>query len=104
MKVNVITVGNYLNGFTIQSARNSFFIINPHLDVASQQYMPEEPKVHLYFHMRLSPLVGATSRNHFAYLEPLSTCNLDLKVNSIRDVGLQLSQVDVKKNKRKKNS
>ena len=47
MKVYVITVGNYLNGFSIQSARNSFFIINPHLDVASRQYIPEEPKVHL---------------------------------------------------------
>ena len=51
--------------------------------------------------MHLSPLVGATLENHFAYLEPLSTCNLDLKVNSIRDVGSQLSQV-MWKNKQKK--
>ena len=103
MKVNVIAVGNYLNGFTIQSARNSVFIINPYLDVASQQYIPEEPKVvHLYFHMHLYPLVGETLGNHFVYLEPLSTCNLDLKVKSIRYVGSQLSQVDVKHKQKKK--
>ena len=33
MKTNVITVGNYLNGFSIQSMKNYFHTINPHLAV-----------------------------------------------------------------------
>lgn len=54
MKINVITVGNYMNGFSVQSSKTYFNTINPHLDRTSQQWIPDEPTIHLFFHMHLS--------------------------------------------------
>jgi len=49
MITNVTTVGYYLNGSSIQSMRNYFFTINPHLDVSNQQWIPEDPNIHTFF-------------------------------------------------------
>ena len=86
MKINVITVGNYMNGFSVQSSKTYFNTINPHLDGTSQQWIPDEPTIYLFFHMHLSPLVPAPSGNHFGFLEPLLTCQFKLEVNSIKEM------------------
>ena len=70
MKTNVITVGNYLNGFSIQSMKNYFHTINPHLEVSDEGFIPEHPQIHIFFHIHKNPLVGASSGNHFGYLQP----------------------------------
>jgi len=79
MKTNVTTVGKYSNGFSIQSMRNYFYMINPHLDVSSQQWIPEDTNIHIFFHTHMLQLVGALSGNHFAYLQPLSSLVMCIK-------------------------
>ena len=92
MKTNVITVGNYLNGFSIQSMKNYFHTINPHLEVSDQGFIPEHPQIHIFFHIHKSPLVGASSGNHFGYLQPLSSCTLNFDTNTIKEVGVRTTQ------------
>ena len=88
MKTNVITVGNYLNGFSIQSMKNYFHTINPHLEVSDQGFIPEHPQIHIFFHIHKSPLVGASSGNHFGYLQPIESASEIRK--KFRSVGVSV--------------
>ena len=92
MKTNVITVGNYLNGFSIQSMKNYFHTINPHLEVSDEGFIAEHPQIHIFFHIHKNPLVGASSGNHFGYLQPLSSCTLHFDKNTIKEVGVRTTQ------------
>ena len=86
-KVNVISVGNYLNGFIINDMQSYFLKHNQHLEASVQELIPEHPAIHIYFHTFGSPLQRMSNGNHFAYLEPIPTPNFLVEANTIQAVG-----------------
>ena len=86
-KVNLISVGNYLNGFIINDMRSYFLKQNQHLEASIQELIPEYPAIHIYFHTFGSPLQRTNNGNHFAYLEPIPTPNFLVEANTIQAVG-----------------
>ena len=66
MTLNVIVIGNYLNGF---SANNMHHYL---LQLRLPDVIPDKPAIHVYFHRFGSPLEIANNCNHFAYLKPTS--------------------------------
>ena len=66
MKLYVIVIGNYLNGFSANSMHCYL------LQVRLPNIIQAEPAIHVYFHQFGSPLEMANNGNHFAYLEPIT--------------------------------
>ena len=86
-KVNVVSVGNYLNGFIVNDMRLYFLMQNQHLEPSFQDLIPEKPVIHVFFHTFGSPLQKISNGNHFAYLEPIPTPNFLVGTNTIKVVG-----------------
>ena len=67
MKINVIVIGNYLNGF---SANRIYSYL---LQLRLPNIILAEPAIHVYHSLFGSPLEMVNNSNHFAYLEPITT-------------------------------
>ena len=99
MKLNVIVIGNYLNGF---SANNMHHYL---LQLRLPDVIPDKPAIHVYFHRLGSPLEITSNCSHFSYLKPTSIptderINCDLQnsqrqpiVSQYQEYSIALTQV-----------
>ena len=79
MKFNVISVGNYSNGFILNNMQS---YLNQMLRLEENNIL-ENDTVYVYFHNIGRPLEKMTNGNHFAYLEPIAVPNLIIATNTI---------------------
>ena len=57
---------------------------NQHLVLSQQEVIPTDPAIHVFFHTFGNPSKKMTNGNHFAYLEPIDSPDLSMKINSIK--------------------
>ena len=81
-KFNVISVGNYMNGFILNNMQlNLNQILHREMNNIFTNGV-----IHIFFHNYGEPLQKMTNGNHFAYLEPDPGCNLSLDRNTIQEI------------------
>ena len=78
-KLNVISVGYYLNGFILNSTKS---YLNQMLR-SERNDISENESVYVYFHSYGRPLEKIENGNHFPYLEPLAVPNFTIERNTI---------------------
>ena len=66
MKLNVIVIGNYLNGFSANSMH--YYLPQLRLPIIIEV----ELSIRVYFNQFVSPLEMVDDGNHFVYLEPIT--------------------------------
>ena len=81
-KVNVISVGNYMNGMI---SNNMLLLLNQimqcnNINISTNGSLPG------YFHNIGSPLQKMMNGNHFGYLEPVDYPNISLSTNTIEPI------------------
>lgn len=86
LKVNVVSVGNYLEGFACNDMRVYFRTQNPHLPSSLKECIPEDNAIFIYFHLFGKPLEKTINGNHFGYLESIPTPNFVVEPNTIKAV------------------
>ena len=86
LKVNIVSVGNYLEGFACNDMRVYFMTQNPHLPSSLKECIPKDPVIHIYFHLFGNPLEKTSNGNHFGYLEPIPTTSFVVQPNTIKAV------------------
>ena len=89
LKVNIVSVGNYLEGFLHNDMRAYFLRQNQHLETSLHEWIPENPVIHIFFHAFGNPLQRTSNGNHFGYLESIPTPTFAVEPNTIKAVGEQ---------------
>ena len=85
--MNVVSVGNYLEGFINNDMRTYHMRQNQYLKSSLQEWIPEILVIHIFFHIYSSPLQRMSNINHFGYLESILTQNFIVEPNTIEVVG-----------------
>ena len=67
LRINITTVGNYMNGFI---CRNMQIILNNILH-SNDYLISDSGTIYTYFHIFLDPLKRMADGNHFAYMQPI---------------------------------
>ena len=83
-KVNVISIGNYRNGFVnnnMQLLLNQI-LGNRTIDISLKG------RLHVYFHKFGSPLEKITNGNHFGHLEAINNPEVRLNNNTIQEISV----------------
>ena len=78
-KINVVTVGNYMNGIQL----NNMHICMRQILSRYNVDILMTGCIHVYFHNFGYPLCKSTNGNHFGYLEPVSCANINVPINTI---------------------
>ena len=86
-KVNIVSVGNYLEGFINNDMRTYCMRQNQYLKSSLQEWIPEIPVIHIFFHIYGSPLQRMSNINHFGYLESIPRPNVLVEPSTIKAVG-----------------
>ena len=78
MKIDVVSVGNYLNEFMVISHQ---YVLATLINVPVDN--PDNKKIYILYHKHYHPLEKIISGNHFAYLEPVTYQVISMETNSI---------------------
>ena len=81
-KVNVISVGNYMNGMI----SNSMQLLINQIIQCNNVNISSNGTLRVYFHNIGSPLQKMLNGNHFGYLEPVDNHNISLRTNTIETI------------------
>ena len=64
LRVNVIKVGNYLNGFINNNTQSYIYQQNPHLEFHAIDIIPEIHVIHVYYRLFLLPINNSSYSNN----------------------------------------
>ena len=68
LHVNIITVGNYMNGFITNNMQLNLNQVLKH----SGYHISQSSTIYVYFHSFQNPFTRMREGNHFAYMHPIS--------------------------------
>ena len=68
LHVNIITVGNYMNGFI---SNNMQLNLN-HISQCNDYHITRSSTIYVYFHIYKNPIARMSDGNHFAYMHPIT--------------------------------
>ena len=78
-KVNIISIGNYSNGFISNNMQNYLRTL-----LGTSTNISQNGHLHVFFHTYGSPLIGCINGNHYAYLQPITKPRSTIPNNTIK--------------------
>ena len=66
--VNIISVGNYLNGFILNNMQMNL----NHILKCNDYCITNTSTIYVYFHVYQNPIIRMNDGNHFAYMHPIT--------------------------------